>query len=192
MKNDIKEIQTAIGVTADGIIGTKTLAALKDKLGIKTDTSIPYKSDIQSNKSIYGTAGSVPLKRITPPYQLYYNSKPIETISVHELIADKVLTALNKVLEHYGEEAIHELKLDQYDGCYSDRNVTGGTSKSMHAWAIALDFCAAQNSYSMKTGTALFSKPEYTEWWNIWKSVGARSFGEDNGYDWMHIEFSKI
>ncbi|MFI3243128.1 MAG: M15 family metallopeptidase [Akkermansia sp.] len=191
MKTDIKLIQAAVGVTADGIIGPLTIAAIKDKLGIETVTecnSLPTKAEIRSNKSIYGIAGKVPLKKITPPYQLYYEGKPLTTISVHEAIADKVLRILQRTLDYYGAARIQELKLDQYSGCFSDRNTTNGTSKSMHAWGIALDFCAELNGYNTKTKDALFSRDVYKPFIQFWYDEGGRSFGLENGYDWMHFE----
>ncbi len=192
MKNDIKKIQAAVGVTADGIIGAQTLAALKQKLGIEEAYSWAKKSDILAGKSVFGTAGAVPMTKIVPPYQFYYEGEPIASISVHSLIAEAVKKALGLVLAHYGLSRIQELKLDQYDGCFCDRNATGGSVKSMHAWAIALDFCAAQNGYKTRAPEALFSGDSYSAWWDIWESVGARSFGRENGYDWMHVEFCTV
>ncbi len=194
MKNDIKLIQAAVGVTTDGVIGSLTLAAIKAKLGIEptTDCSqLPTKAEIRSNTSIYGTAGKVSLTKIIPPYQLYYEGKPLSTISVHEKIADKVLRILQRTLEYYGEGQIQELKLDQYSGCYNDRSVTGGASKSMHAWGIALDFCAELNGYGVRTGDALFSSDVYKPFVQFWYDEGGRSFGLENGYDWMHFELCR-
>ncbi len=190
-KAKIQAIQRAVGVIADGIIGSQTLSALMKALGIKESVpSLPTVAQVRSNKSIYGKAGKVPLKQIVPPYPLYYGGARVKTITVHVLIADKVLTALKKVLDHYGLARIKELGLDQYDGCYNNRNVRGGSSTSMHAYAIALDFLAEKNGFKTKTKDAAFARPEYAAWWAAWESVGARSFGKANGYDWMHLEFT--
>ncbi len=192
MKDDIKDIQRALGVTADGIMGAQTLAAIKTKLGINDAYSWPKKSDILAGKSVFGAAGAVPMTKIVPPYQFYYAGVPIASISVHSLIAEAVEEALGLVLAHYGPSRIIELKLDQYDGCFCDREATGSRAKSMHAWAIALDFCAGLNGYKTRAPEALFSGDSYNAWWDIWESVGARSFGRQNGHDWMHVEFCTV
>ncbi len=192
-KNKIRAIQRDVGTTADGIIGDKTLDAIMDRLGIEQDSwSIPSKTEVRSNKSVYGKAGEVPLKAIVPPYTLYYSGAPVKTITVHELIAPLVLKALNKVLDAYGEAMIKELGLDIYDGCYNNRSVRGGSATSMHAWGIALDFNAERNGNHMGKDEALFAKAEYAAWWEAWESVGARSFGKANGRDYMHVEFVTV
>lgn len=188
-------IQKAVGATPDGKIGPKTLSGIIEKLGIKKPSTVkakyswPTQAEIRSGNSIFGKRGNPPMKRITPPYTLYYDGAPLKTISVHEKIADAVLEVLNKVLAHYGAEKIHAMKLDVFDGCYNDRSTRSGSLASMHAWAIAIDWDAADNGNLVKAPKALFSKSDYDYWFQCWKEVGATG-GFDWNRDWMHVQFT--
>lgn len=190
-------VQAKCGVAQDGKAGKKTACAVLEKLNSKKEVKpnsckfvAPRKEDIRSGKSCYGKAGDESnLVSIVPPYQLYFDTTPVKTIRVHKLIASAVEEALKLVLHTYGLSRIKELKLDKFDGCFNNRSVRGGTSTSMHAWGIAIDWYASANGMNDKTGKAPLSKEVYNDWWNIWESVGARSFGRRNGYDWMHVEF---
>ncbi len=188
----IQRIQRMVGVEADGIIGKQTRAAIAQYFGEDSLPIYPSKGQIRTNRSIFGVAGQVTLQRVEPPYPLYYAGKQVESISVHQRIVPAVQKALSRVLAHYGAERVHELGLDVYDGCYNNRSVRGGTSTSMHAWGIALDFNAAKNGNHTRGKEALFASPEYDFWWLAWLSVGARPFGLYNDRDYMHVDFTQI
>lgn len=197
MTNTIKAVQKKLGVTVDGIAGKNTWAAIAKALGVSTTTSttstLPTQAQVRKNTSIFGKAGDESnLVNIKPPYQLYYCGKPVKTIRVHKLIADRVQAALKEILAHYGIEKIKQLGLDQYSGSYNYRNSTNSNSMSMHAWGIALDFAAAKNAYNMKKPQASLSKPECEMWWKIWEKHGAVSLGRQCNYDWMHLQFAKL
>lgn len=222
MNNTIKRIQEAVGTTPDGIFGAMTLAAVAQRLdvamtlrvvqkrvgaavdgifGPETANKIyaalglgwPSQADVRSGKSIFGKAGDESnLVNITPPYTLYYEGKPLKTIRVHKLVANAVCEALAEVLEYYGVERIHELGLDYYSGSYNYRKTATGSSLSMHAWGIALDFAADKNTYAMKKQHASLSRPECDKWWEIWEAHGATSLGRARNYDWMHLQFASL
>lgn len=194
-KDTIKAIQRRVGTTADGVIGRKTLAAICKALGIEvpSGTAIPTQSEVRRGNSIYGRAGDESnLVTVDAPYTLYVEGKATNRLRVHKAIADRVQAALRDVLTVYGKENIHRLKLDVYDGCFNNRSTVSGKSKSMHAWGIALDFCAEDNTYSMKAPKARFSGAEYKHWWEIWESHGAVSLGRERDYDWMHLQFATL
>jgi len=86
------------------------------------------------------------------------------------------------------EEGIKELGLDQFGGCFADRDIRGGDRKSTHAWAIAFDFDPSHNTLHMKAPIARFSKPEYEAWWQAWEAEGWYSLGRHKDYDWMHVQ----
>ena len=115
MTNTIKAVQKKLGVTVDGIAGKNTWAAIAKALGISTATTsantLPTQAQVRKGTSIFGKAGDESnLVNIKPPYQLYYCGKPVPTIRVHKLIADRVQAALKEILAHYGIEKIKALK----------------------------------------------------------------------------------
>lgn len=194
-KELVKAIQKKVGTTPDGIIGDKTLAALAAALEVSLPaaTTLPTQAQVRAGTSIFGRAGCEDeLVNIVPPYTLYYEGKAVKTIRVHRLIAGRVEAALRAVLEHYGQEAISRLGLDVYSGSYNYRSTSTGSSLSMHAWGIALDFDAEHNSYAMKKPKARFSGAEYDAWWRIWEEQGAVSLGRERDVDWMHLQFATL
>lgn len=195
MKETIKAVQKKLGVTVDGIAGKNTWAAIAKALGVITPTTsnMPTQAVVRSGVSIFGKPGDESnLVNIKPAYQLYYCGKPVKTIRVHKLIADRVEAALKEILAHYGIEKIKKLGLDQYSGSYNYRKSTGGSSLSMHAWGIALDFAAEKNTYAMKKPQASLSHPDCEMWWKIWEKHGAVSLGRELNIDWMHLQWAKL
>lgn len=193
MKNTIRSIQQKIGVTPDGIIGPRTLNALAAALGVSVVPRWPTQQQVRSGQSIFGAPGQEEnLTALRPPYTLYYEGKPLRTIRVHRLIAAHVQQALQEILRHYGSEDIHRLGLELYGGCYNLRPTAGGSSLSMHAWGIALDFSPDANAYRTKRPRASLSSPECEAWWHIWENHGAVSLGRERDYDWMHLQFARL
>ena len=196
--NTVQAIQQKVGVEADGVIGPVTIEAIARALGIieapaAEEGPIPPQSRVRLGKSLYGSPGCEEnLVNVTPPYPLLYEGKPVKSIRVHRCIAARVERALRAVLEHYGQEAISRLGLDQYSGSYNYRSSTGGSSLSMHAWGIALDFDAEHNTMQMHKPEARFSGAEYEDWWRIWEEQGAVSLGRERDYDWMHLQFARL
>lgn len=194
MNAKIKAIQRKIGVTADGIIGPRTVDALLSALAIPPAQTVawPTQKEVRSGKSMFGAPGSTKLVRIVPPYPLYFDGGRVSAIAVHELIADHVLAALQEVLDAYGLDKIRALGLDKYGGCYNYRKTTSGSSLSMHAWGIALDFAPEENAYNTPAPQASLSKPECALWWQIWERHGAVSLGRAVNKDWMHLQFANL
>lgn len=197
MKETIKAVQKKLGVTVDGIAGKKTWAAIAAALGVTNTKAVvkkwPSQAIVRSGVSIFGKPGDESqLVNIKPAYQLYYCGNPVKTIRVHKLIAADVEAALKEILAHYGLAEIKRLGLDQYSGSYNYRKSTNGSSLSMHAWGIALDFAAEKNTYAMKKPKASLSHPDCEMWWKIWEKHGAVSLGRECNYDWMHLQFARL
>ena len=193
MKEKIKDIQRKLGVEADGVIGPVTVAAMMKELGLPEGSGQwPTQKEVRSGKSVFGAPGSKRLVRIVPPYPLYYDGGKVSSLAVHELVADDVVEALQEVLDVYGYARIKELGLDQYGGCYNYRKTTGGSTLSMHAWGIALDFCPEGNGMHDRAPEASLSREECRAWWDIWERHGAVSMGRARGYDWMHVQFARL
>lgn len=215
MKETIKEIQRRVGVTADGIMGPVTLEAILERLeergagcpstpdertpsgyaeaaGLRKSGPWPTQREVRSGRSVFGEPGESELVSVVPPYELLYEGKPVRSIRVHRLVATCVKGALQDVLDHYGEARIRELRLNEYGGSYHYRGTRGGSTLSMHAWGIALDFMPDGNELETKAPRAVLSGAEYEAWWQIWESYGAVSLGRVCDRDWMHVQFARL
>lgn len=213
----IKNIQKAVGATADGVIGSKTLNAIIAKLGSGTVkkptvdpliqkyidkpikyTKVDYKSSLvkqsvlRSGKSAFGKAGcenmlvSVP---VPANYPLKYDGKPVKSIRIHKLVADRLAAALQDIINHYGED-IEKVAPGAccYDGSYNFRNSRNSSSQSVHSWGLAIDFDAANNTMKMSAPKARLSQPIYEPFWNILEYHGFMSLGRHANYDHMHCQ----
>jgi len=194
-------IQRAVGARPDGDPGPMTADAIGAKLGISFADPVSPTPNPSTNSwprdirremvAFYGEPGENHTK-ITVPYPLYYEGQRKTEITVHSKIAAAVLRVLEKTLLYYGAEGVHTLKLDVYDGCFNDRPKRGGTSRSVHAYAAALDFCAEFNSLHQDHTTALFAKQAYIPWFEFWEAEGAVSLGRSRDFDYQHVQFASL
>lgn len=153
----------------------------------------PTQAEIRKNNSVFGpheAAGSN-LVPVTTPYPLYVGGKRTNTIKCHKVVAPYVDKILKEVLQVYGAERIHALKMDVYDGCYNHRQIRGGSSWSMHAWGIAFDWNAGENGMTTHAPNATNSRKEWKQFWQIWEKYGAQSQGRYKDNDWMHVQFGR-
>jgi hypothetical protein len=141
--------------------------------------------------SKYGTPnknGIGYIVQIVLPYPMYYDSKKVTKISCHKLVADKLLAIFNDILEFYGQEAIHDLKIDDYGGCFNYRLMRGGTKLSVHSWGCAIDLNPSRNLLKETSKTARFARMEYKPMIDIFYKHGFVSLGREKNFDWMHFE----
>ena len=139
----------------------------------------------------YGTPnkeGKGYIVQITLPYQMYYDGKIVTKISCHKLVADKLLAIFNDILEFYGEDAICDLKIDDYGGCFNYRLMRGGTKLSVHSWGCAIDLNPSRNLLKETSKTARFARIEYKPMIDIFYKHGFVSLGREKNFDWMHFE----
>ena len=116
----------------------------------------------------------------------------IHRITIHKKCAESAKSALKDVLLVYGVDEIRRLKLDLFGGCYNNRNMRGGTRKSVHAYAAAIDFAPEQNQLRWGMDRAIFAQRHYDEWWKAWESRGWVSLGRERNYDWMHVQACEV
>lgn len=188
-----------IELRPDGDPGGDTGKAVAQALGL-IDPTAPPTAPVASQwprdrraemDAFYGPPGTGHVQ-IVPSYPLKYEGKVVPKITVHSKIAPAVLRVLQQTLDHYGITKIRALGLDQYDGCFNHRPKRGGSTLSTHAYAAALDWCAAKNSLHQDHRTALFAGPEYEAWWRFWEAEGAVSLGRARDFDWMHVQFARL
>jgi len=139
----------------------------------------------------YGTPnkeGKGYITQITLPYPMYFIGKKVTKISCHKLVADKLLAIFNDILEFYGQDAIRDLKIDDYGGCFNYRLMRGGTKLSVHSWGCAIDLNPSRNLLRETSKTARFARIEYQPMIDIFYKHGFQSLGREKNYDWMHFQ----
>lgn len=154
-QQQIADIQRRIGATPDGFWGPKSIAACQAHLKKRMPKGrFPTQAQVSSGKSIFGPHGvpggyTPPMKSIRLPFVLHLYGdagQTVPTIKAHEKCADALLSVFQRLKDAYPttEERKAAGILD-YFGLYNPRAVRGGSSWSMHSWAIAIDLDANRN-----------------------------------------------
>lgn len=139
----------------------------------------------------YGNPGpevEAQLVPVVPPFKMYYDGNPINSIKFHRKAAGALAAALEEVWDYYDKDQtkIDALKISHYDGAYNPRKIRGSATKwSNHAYGAAIDLDAAHNGFG--TGHGAMPKPVV----DAFKRQGARWGGDYKGRtDPMHFEFA--
>jgi hypothetical protein len=137
----IKEIQRTIGVEADGIWGPISTEACKKYLRGMMPKPHPWPAtDETSLRAFYGRACDESLLVNMPaPVPMFYEGRQVKTLRCHVKVAE----SLGRALTAAYEKAPMVVKI--YDGIYNCRNVSGSSSKSLHARGAAIDIWAEKN-----------------------------------------------
>lgn len=131
--------------------------------------------------------------RLPFPFVIAWDrSQRITSFACHRLVAGALASIFAEAALHYGEDEFRRLRLDRFGGCFNDRNMRGGSRKSMHAWGIAVDLDPVRNRLSWGADRAAFARPEYDPWWRIVEAHGAVSLGRAIGRDFMHVQFATL
>lgn len=124
---------------------------------------------------------------VTPPFQMYYDGKPIAHIMFHEKAAGALLAALEEIWEHYekNQAKIDLLGISKFSGSYNPRKIRGSATRwSNHAYGAAIDLNAEHNGFN--TGHGTMPQPVI----DAFKRQGALWGGDyKNRTDPMHFEF---
>ncbi len=83
------------------------------------------------------------------PWPLHVGAVPVSHILIHKKCAESLVRVLNAIWDAAGKslDTIKKLRYDVYDGSYNLRVMRGGAALSMHAFACAIDFDAADNPF---------------------------------------------
>jgi hypothetical protein len=188
-------VQTVLQVDPDGKPGVVTASALAEKWGITLPKAWPSQAAVRGGNSIFGKAGDAEQVYLTLPYPMrlaWETETVVKRIMCHKLVKDSLERIFQKTLDFYGIDKIQELGLDLYGGCYNNRNTIGGSSKSIHAWGIAVDMDPDHNAYKTKAPKASLSGAEYDAFWSFVEAEGGVSLGRERDYDWMHFQFATL
>lgn len=134
---------------------------------------------------------STELVKVPASYLLKISFLPGEHRShlwAHRKVADSLGTVLDRVRNHYGLDEIDRLGLNVFGGDHMDRQMTGASRWSLHAWAIAYDFDPENNAYRMSKKQARFAHPAYDDWWRFWREEGWFAMGPERDFDFMHVQ----
>ena len=184
-KRDIQLIQEKIGVVPDGVWGPASRAACKKHLNRLLPVPVQWPmQDDQSLTAFYGQAGDENnlVNLSVADLGVHYENQAVKSIRCHTRVASslfRVLTAISKT---------HPYVLKQYAGCFNDRNMRGGSRKSLHAWGAAIDLMAGSNSNHTAWPTDSSMPLEVMEYFadEGWLSGGAY-FGRDG----MHFQATR-
>jgi hypothetical protein len=178
--DEIKAIQTKIGVTPDGIFGPISrgtcIAYLRHLM--PEDHPFPYRKDI---RQFYGEPGEESLTMINVTgLGVEYMDRVVRVIRCHEMIADNLLDFIIAI-----SHSKHRDILKEYIGCYEHRKSRNSTKLSTHAWGIAIDFKPKTNGNRTKWPEKADMPFEVME---IAASFGFAAAGAFWGRDAMHFE----
>lgn len=183
-ESEIKRTQRRVETDDDGFWGSLSTAACQDHLAGMMPARFPTQAQVSRGRSIYGAHGekggySPPTKKITLPFPLHLYGNPdrlVRTLSPHEQCADSLLAVFERLAEAFPTEAAkRKAGILCYDGLYNPRTMRGGSSWSMHSWAIAIDLNAGENGNTTHWPTRASMPIEVMECFakEGWLSAGA-------------------
>lgn len=172
-QNDIKKIQSKIGVEPDGFWGPKSIAACQAYLRKLMPKTNPWpKTDQASLTKFYGEPGDE--SQLTPlavaDLGILYDGRPVKIIRCHK----KVAASLRRILEAIAASP-HKRILEKYAGCFNNRKMRGGSLPSLHARGAAVDLDPDDNGNLVPWPTRATMPLEVMEIFakEGWKSAGA-------------------
>ena len=115
-------------------------------------------------------------------------SVTVTRMRCHKLEVANVESIFQDILDGYGLEKINALGINLFGGCFSYRQMRGGSSWSRHSWGTAIDLDPARNQLHENKKTARFARTEYQKMIDIFEAHGWLSLGRLRNYDWMHFE----
>jgi hypothetical protein len=112
-------------------------------------------------------------------------------LEIHKAARPGIENAYQQILKEYGLDKMFDLGLNTSAGSYYPRAMRGGTTPSLHSWAIAIDICAGENGLYDHCPKALFCKSDYKKFIDIMEANGWYSLGRSWGQDYMHFQALK-
>lgn len=188
-QGDIKAIQQELkdagmyGGLIDGDFGPKSRVAAQRFLRALCPDTAPWPTS-SGVRSFYGEPGEANLVSIEFPYPMFYDGKQVTRTRCHRKVAASLLRVL-EAIKHLLPNADVADEAQDYGGIYNYREKRGASSLSRHAWGIAIDLDADDNSF--RAVWPLVADMN----WEIIKAFakeGWTSAAVFWGYDAMHFE----
>lgn len=146
---EIIDMQKTIGTTPDGEWGPLSRAALRSHLMALAPAKSPWpRTDRSSLEAFYGRPGDeANLVSFDFPFPMFYEGRRVLTSRCHRRVRDSLLRVLRRIGDRYGHLPGVMEEAQDYGGIYNFRNMRGSDSTlSTHAWGIAIDLDADDNS----------------------------------------------
>jgi hypothetical protein len=199
----IRAFQRLHGLRADGIAGRLTQAELfpapmperdaeQDEDAVQPDVPMwPRQRDVEK---VFGAPGANQTMLDLPfPMRIAWDTRQtLYRFSIHEKVHDSAKRCLIRVADAYDEHARKLTGMDLFGGCLNVRKMRGGSSWSMHAWGIAIDFDPSRNQLRWGRDKARLALPDCGTFWRIWEDEGWVSLGRARNYDWMHVQAARL
>jgi len=127
------------------------------------------------------------LTRITPPFKMFYDKKPMPSILVNKMIAPALMSCFNDIWNacDHDQAKVNATGASDFGGCFNIRPIAGSANSwSNHSWACAIDLSPGSNGFNVQKTT--LGKIVV----DTFKAHGARWGGDYKGRkDPMHFEF---
>lgn len=195
----------------DGFWGNNTASAypkILELLGLESENNVNVsqvidvkpsynnwpKQDYASMVRFYGKVGTNQTL-LTLPYKMklaWDLNTSVSRISCHTKVKDSLEKIFAYTLDHYGVDAVKELRLDLFGGCLNVRKMRGGSSWSIHSWGAAVDLDPDRNKLKWGRDKATLARPDYLPFWRIVEAEGWTSLGRSRNYDWMHLQAADL
>jgi hypothetical protein len=177
--------------------------AVKAALPIDRDLA-PAKEAFQPSRRIWPRQAEVPgfygavgqnQVAIEVPFDMclaWSKSTRLRRMTLHRLVADSALHALQSIAIAYSAKERHDLGIDLFGGSLNVRRMRGGSAYSMHSWGIAIDFDPERNHLDWGANRARLAQADAVRFWVAWESAGWLSLGRARNFDWMHIQAARL
>ena len=91
------------------------------------------------------------LIHINPPFQMYYEKRPIPSLLVNKKCAAAMMAAFTEIWDKCGHDqaAVDKTGASDFGGCFNIRAIAGSNNYSNHSWACAIDLSPSTNGFNM-------------------------------------------
>ena len=107
-------------------------------------------------------------------------------MTMHRLIGDVVVDALEEIRDHNGYNYLREECYDIIGGCYNLRKKTSSDQLSTHSWGIAVDICPHLGPFGKRPQMPVFIVEAFEKrgfvWGGRWKLPDGMHFQACKGY----------
>ena len=184
---EVKKIQSIVGVNPDGFYGPKTMAAViafQRAHGLNADGIVGS----LTWRALFGESIPEPeqpkifyqrqcMSLFGDPHESSFAHQWLETMQLHRWktqVHKWMVEPLHQAIKNLNDRGLID-EWKTFDGCWNVRYMKGGSSLSIHSWGLAIDINAAENpfnthNFKMSRGFAQCFKDAGLVWGGDWTS----------------------